>query len=325
MILRGVVIAVFGLALLGSPGKVMAVPPGIINSVVPFLDPINAIVNNVIACNVNFLWGCDGSGNALPAPVPPCSPNNCASITGVGNTCDNGCGTMISGNMSVDIKANGSNGPISLKNVTPFGVNWTVTGNPSSCNASIGWFGSKSVAGGSESIAPIAASTNLKITCQGSGGSVTTDSVAIDILPLPIVDWTTPDVVKVDLRSMGLPQVATLAWSTVNATTCVVDSTNHVWNEAIGISGSHVVSVPVGGMNEQFIITCQGPGGSGSATAMVASVCYPQICAAQDCVDDISRVKFGVPDASLCMAASVCRNDSDCRPKTVSDWKEVAP
>lgn len=78
----GVAIAVISLISISFPQKTKAVIPGL-----EFLDPVTIIVIDAISCDVNFIWGCDSGGNALPAPAPV--DNGCAAKTCVGMTCDN--------------------------------------------------------------------------------------------------------------------------------------------------------------------------------------------------------------------------------------------
>lgn len=61
-------VAILGLMAVSFPNRASAVPPGLIDNALPFIDPINAIVDNAISCSVNFIWGCDKNGNALTAP-----------------------------------------------------------------------------------------------------------------------------------------------------------------------------------------------------------------------------------------------------------------
>ena len=79
---------------------------------------------------------------------------------------------------SVDIKANGSNGPIYISYNTSANLTWT-SNNVSSCSASGDWSGSKSIAG-SQSTENLTSSKYYTITCTGSGGTVS-DSVQVNV------------------------------------------------------------------------------------------------------------------------------------------------
>lgn len=79
---------------------------------------------------------------------------------------------------TVDIKANGSDGPITISSNSSVSLTWT-SSNANSCVASGNWSGSKSLSG-SESIGNLLSSKTYTITCSGSGGSAS-DSVTINI------------------------------------------------------------------------------------------------------------------------------------------------
>lgn len=101
--------------------------------------------------------------------------------------------TTISG-PTADIKANSSNGPISILYGNNISLSWT-SQNTSSCQASGDWSGQK-LTSGSETINPGTARTyNFTITCQNAGGTSTTDSVQVNVLAKPPVVVTKPAVV----------------------------------------------------------------------------------------------------------------------------------
>ncbi|MEI6843355.1 MAG: DUF4215 domain-containing protein [bacterium] len=52
-------------------------------------------------------------------------------------------------------------------------LTWTTTGSPTSCTASGGWSGAKSIAGGSETVTGFSTPTTFTLVCQNSAGSVT--------------------------------------------------------------------------------------------------------------------------------------------------------
>lgn len=81
---------------------------------------------------------------------------------------------------SVDLKANGSDGPVTITYNNFANLSWT-SSNANSCTASGDWSGSKSISG-SESTGNITASKYYTITCSGSsGGAVVSDSVWVTI------------------------------------------------------------------------------------------------------------------------------------------------
>jgi len=80
--------------------------------------------------------------------------------------------------VSVDIKANGSNGPITIPYNSSANLTWT-SQNADSCTASGAWSGTKAISG-SESTGNLTSSKTYTLTCQGLGGSAS-DSVTINV------------------------------------------------------------------------------------------------------------------------------------------------
>ena len=84
---------------------------------------------------------------------------------------------------TVDIKANGSDGTITIPYNTSANLSWTST-NANSCYASGDWSGTKSTSG-SESTGNLTSSRTYTITCTGTGGSSASDSVTVYISAQP--------------------------------------------------------------------------------------------------------------------------------------------
>lgn len=83
---------------------------------------------------------------------------------------------------TVEIKANGSNSPITISYNTSVNLSWTST-NSDSCEASGDWSGNKSISG-SESTNNLTSSKTYIITCTGPGGS-TTAKMIVNITNVP--------------------------------------------------------------------------------------------------------------------------------------------
>jgi len=83
---------------------------------------------------------------------------------------------------TVDLKANNSNGPITIPYNTAATLSWTTTNNPTTCTASGDWSGSKAIPSGSESTGNLTATQNNYIlTCSNASGSAN-DSVLVQVL-----------------------------------------------------------------------------------------------------------------------------------------------
>lgn len=81
---------------------------------------------------------------------------------------------------TVDLKANNSDGPITIAYGSSATLSWNST-NANSCSASGGWSGSKSLSG-SESTGNLTSSKIYTLTCTGSGGS-SSDNVTVNVSP----------------------------------------------------------------------------------------------------------------------------------------------
>ncbi len=79
---------------------------------------------------------------------------------------------------TVDIKANNSDGPITINSGSNITLTWTST-NATSCSASNGWSGSQ-VLNGSLAITNLTATKTYTLTCTGSGG-ISANSVIVNV------------------------------------------------------------------------------------------------------------------------------------------------
>jgi hypothetical protein len=119
---------------------------------------------------------------------------------------------------SVDLKFNGSDGPITLEALASYTANWSLSGGPvSSCTASGSWSGPKSTSGGSETFNNMPRGTyTYALTCTGLGGSAS-DSVTVQVINVPKCLFAP------DPGSIILPQTSTLSWSCQFADSCSID------------------------------------------------------------------------------------------------------
>jgi len=97
--------------------------------------------------------------------------------------------------LTIDLKANGSNGPITVSYQENITLSWS-SENSASCQASGDWSGTKAVSG-SQVIQMSEVKTNtFTITCQDSTGTkIEADSVTVVVTPNPPVVITKPAIV----------------------------------------------------------------------------------------------------------------------------------
>jgi hypothetical protein len=147
-----------------------------------------------------------------------------------GKVCQNGQCVALS--PSVDIKANGSNGPITIDYNDSADLTWS-SENVDSCFASDDWSGSKSTSG-SQSTGSLTSSKKYAINCSGPGGSVS-DSVQVNVSSQPTLSVylkATPSSGEVPLRNVDLEaSVSGTAQGSINYKfDCENDG---VWDEEI--------------------------------------------------------------------------------------------
>ena len=134
--------------------------------------------------------GCSSSGDDNEGDDPShleCRSNACTRVSGSGvNQCASNadCIAPPPPLPSVDLKANGSNGPITIPSGSSADLSWTST-NATSCNASGDWSGSKNISGGSQSTGSLNSNSLYSLTCTGSGGA-DSDSVTVNVSSEPV-------------------------------------------------------------------------------------------------------------------------------------------
>jgi len=136
-------------------------------------------------------------------------------------------------------------------------LSW-MAGNATSCTASGGWSGSRSVSG-SLSVGPLTADVTFGLTCSGAGGQVSASRAITVVQPPPA------PVVNLNAAPLTIDRgtSTTLSWSTSNATSC---SASGGWSGSRNTSGTQAVSPTV---NTTYRLTCTGGGGSGTDTVSV--------------------------------------------------------
>ncbi|HEY4515415.1 MAG TPA: hypothetical protein VJJ22_04680, partial [Candidatus Paceibacterota bacterium] len=178
---------------------------------------------------------------------------------------------------TADIKANGSDGPITVGPTETFSISWVST-NATSCMASGGWTGNKTpVAGGSETKGPISTDTVYTITCTNSTGPPAIDNVEVKVgttLPLPPVITlltATPSTVNSGEKTL-------LEWKVTNADTCTATGGSAGW-PITGMPGgdgswlSGQLTTPPSSYT--YTLTCYNAAGSSGPKSVTVTVNAP--------------------------------------------------
>ena len=113
--------------------------------------------------------------------------------------------------LQVDVRVNGSDGPVEFIAPANFKVQWAISGSAESCSATGNWSGNiTNVAGKAEISNVLIGNYSYGIRCTGAGQSAS-DSVIVNVVsPLPAIDFKGPDVVEI-------PDPITLFWATERA------------------------------------------------------------------------------------------------------------
>ena len=156
---------------------------------------------------------------------------------------------------TVDIKANTSDGPITIAYNTSATLSWT-SQNATSCTASSDWSGSRAL-NGSQSTGLLTSVKTYIITCIGPGGQVS-DSVRVN------VDNPPANAPTVDIKAnnsdgpitIAYNTSATLSWTSQNANSC---SASGDWSGSKTLAGTQSTGNLT--LTKVYVITCAGPGG----------------------------------------------------------------
>ena len=207
----------------------------------PDLSPGYRYLNVAVYANDAHLWGTVaiyGKSLVTPPPTPEPTPTPTA-----------------------DLKANGSDGPITISYNSAATLSWTST-DATSCSLSpLGSSGTSN----SVSTGNLTVSQNYALSCSGEGGTAS-DSVQVNVesaAPTPTPTPSPTVSLSASPTSITAGQSATLTWSSTNATSCTASG---------GWSGSKTLSGSESGSPTQtatYTLTCTGSGGSASASATV--------------------------------------------------------
>jgi len=149
--------------------------------------------------------------------------------------------------------------PTTIQTGSSTALTWDST-NATSCTASNGWSGSKSV-DGSQSVSPTA-TTTYQLECSGAGGT-TTESVVVNVILVapepedPTLTFTAAQ------GTINEGATTTLNWDSSYATSC---SASNGWSGSKSVDGSEVVGPTA---TTTYTLTCTGDGGSIAVSATV--------------------------------------------------------
>ena len=167
-----------------------------------------------------------------------------------------GCGGSHSGSTPVAAPtASISASPATVSNGGTSTLSWS-SSNATACTASGAWTGTLG-ASGSQSEGPLTAGTTYSLTCAGAGGTSSTVTVTVNIVPTAAV--------TANPASVSAGGASTLSWTSTNATACTASGG---WSGTLAPNGSQGTGPLTGGAS--YALVCSGAGGS--STTVQASV-----------------------------------------------------
>ena len=186
-------------------------------------------------------------------------------------TCQNAAGATASDTVRivvvappiVDVKVNGSEGPLNFTEPAGFNVTWSST-NAASCVALNNLSGLIANNGSRAFSNILQGAYRYTVQCINTAGMSAIDSVLVNVNPLPPV---------VDLKIEGgdtvitreTPATYTLSWSSTYASSCSASSSDLTWTGNVTLNGNRAFSnVPVG--MHTYTLTCSNLSGSVSDT-----------------------------------------------------------
>lgn len=173
-------------------------------------------------------------------------------------------------NPTADIKANGSDGPITVVSGSMVTLNWNAVnanGNPP-CTAS--WGTANRAATGSDTSQSPTANTNYSITCRNSAGQTATDSVTVNIQAPPPTPGVPTVLISADPNPTNYNTASNISWSSQNASACSVSKSGTAWKT--GTLGANISSGNLTAATE-FAAMCVSPSRTITCTNSMSGNC----------------------------------------------------
>lgn len=176
---------------------------------------------------------------------------------------------------TVNLKANGSDGPIRIVSGTSALLTWTSSANARDCWATNngserddGWKDTWKEPNGSEPTRPLTASKTYTIQCWSAAGVASVpDSVTVNVIPLPTVNLSGPS-------SVSSGTVPALTWTSTNAVYPCTASGG--WRGPKDLRGTNQPQSPITAVTT-YRLDCTGPGGTARSDVTVNVTSEPII------------------------------------------------
>ena len=174
---------------------------------------------------------------------------------------------------TADIKANNSNGPITISYNASATLTWS-SGNASSCSISPSGLTGTS---GSQSTGNLTTGTTYTLNCTGAGGTAPADTVTVNVSqpPSPTANLTISDNPNGGFGSsvnISYNTAAYLKWSSTNASSCSVSIGG--WTGTSNSSGQSTGNLT---QSKTYVLSCTGAGGTSATDSVTANVAAPSL------------------------------------------------
>ncbi|MDP3800438.1 MAG: hypothetical protein Q8Q90_03385 [bacterium] len=232
--------------------------------------------------STNASSGCIASG-AWSGPKSSSGSQSTGNLTSAQTytlSCSNGGGSVsdsITVNVSppvptADIKANNSDGPITISYNASATLTWSST-NASSCSISPSGLTGTS---GSQSTGNLTTGTTYTLNCTGAGGSASnTVTVNVSQPPSPTANLTVSDNPNGGFGSsvsISYNTAAYLKWSSTNANSCSVSIGG--WTGTSNSSGQSTGNLT---QSRTYTLSCTGAGGTSATDSVTVNVAAPSL------------------------------------------------
>ncbi len=167
---------------------------------------------------------------------------------------------------TVDVKVNGSDGPLSFIEPAGFTVSWSST-NATTCSALNNLTGSISTSGSKALSSVLQGSYRYTVQCANSAGTTVSDTVVVTVnQPPPVVD------LKIEGGDGPITQVDpasfSLSWTSQYAATCTAASSDGLWVGNAVLNGNTQITGALVGTHT-YTLSCSN--GSGTTTDTVTA------------------------------------------------------
>lgn len=189
-------------------------------------------------------------------------------------TCQNPAGATASDTVrmivaaapTVDVRVNGSNGPLTFQEPAGYTVSWT-SANAVSCSALNNLAGPVGTSGNRAVNNVPQGAYQYTVQCINLAGTTAIDTVVVNVNPYPpvvslLVEGGDGPITRVE------PASYTLTWTSQYATSCMAASSDALWSGTVNISGGALISGALIGTHT-YVLTCSNVSGTRSDTVMV--------------------------------------------------------